>query len=143
MKASIMEGLDVRIALEMSESVAYKILDYDNTKVIKELQNSKDKRMFVYNKSLGMLGNNVVGNIIHLKQEEIQPTLSKIINKLDKHLVLQPILVKSEEKKEEEVVEVKERAKSTYESKYGTSGEDDGLSRLEKMGFTPNYGGVE
>ena len=143
MKSSIMEGLDVRIALQMSESVASKILDYDNTKIIKELKN-KNNLMFVYNNYLGMVGSNLVGNIIHLKEDTIQPIIMDRINQLDKNLVLKPMIVKSKEIKEELVEHIEvSTPHNSKKSKYSTSAEDAILARLEEMGISSESGGVE
>jgi hypothetical protein len=62
----------------------------------------------------------------------------------EERLILKPVIVRSEEKVEEEVVEDVEvsRPYDDVKNTYGVNEDDDVLARLADMGIKPDEGGV-
>jgi len=134
----LMGQITLRVSFKLTDpSDSETIFTYGNTEAL-----NLEKYELIYNNNAGNKRDNLLCRAN--PPLDIKSVIDDVLFLREERLILKPVIVKSKEKKEEEVVEVKERAKSTFKSKFGTSAEDDMLAKIEKeRGITPNYGGVE
>ncbi len=134
--------IDRELMGQITLRISYKLTDPSDSEAIFTYGNTEalnlEKYELIYNKNSGNKRDNILCRAN--PPANIKTVIEDVLFLRDERLILKPVIVKSEDRAEE-VKEVKQRSKSTYESVYGTSGEDYVLSQLEKMGFTPNYGG--
>ena len=135
--------IDRELMGQITLRISYKLTDPSDSEAIFTYGNTEalnlEKYELIYNKNSGNKRDNILCRAN--PPANIKSVIEDVLFLRDKRLILKPVIVKSEDRAEE-VKEVKQRYKSTYESKYSTREEDDILARYEEFKKTSENGGV-
>jgi len=132
----LMGQITLRISYKLSDpSDSEAIFTYGNTEAL-----NLEKYELIYNNNAGNKKDNVLCRVN--PPVDIKTVIEDVLFLREKRLILKPVIVRSEEIKEE-VVEVKSSETITNtKNSYDLNEEDDILARLADMGIKPDNGGV-
>jgi len=127
--------------------ISYKLTDPSDSEAIFTYGNTEalnlEKYELIYNNNAGNKKDNVLCRVN--PPVDIKSVIEDVLFLREERLILKPVIVKSEERVEEEVVEDIEVSKpvDSLKSNYNVDAEDDILARLEKEKGISVDGGVK
>jgi len=136
--------IDRELMGQITLRISYKLTDPSDSEAIFTYGNTEalnvEKYELIYNNNAGNKKDNVLCRVN--PPVDIKTVIEDVLFLREERLILKPVIVRSEEIKEE-VVEVKSsEAITNTKNSYGLNEEDDVLARLADMGIKPD-GGVE
>ena len=138
--------IDRELMGQITLRISYKLTDPSDSEAIFTYGNTEalnlEKYELIYNNNAGNKKDNVLCRVN--PPVNIKSVIEDVLFLREERLILKPVIVKSKERDEEEVVEDIEVSKpmDSVKSKYNVDEEDDMLARLEEMGIRVD-GGVE
>ena len=139
--------IDRELMGQITLRISYKLTDPSDSEAIFTYGNTEalnlEKYELIYNNNAGNKKNNLFCRAN--PPVDIKSVIDDVLFLRDERLILKPVIVKSEERVEEKVVEDIEVSVplNSMKSKYSTDDEDDILAKLSKKGIVPDNGGVE
>ncbi|CAA6809154.1 MAG: Cell division protein FtsK [uncultured Sulfurovum sp.] len=130
--------IDRELMGQITLRISYKLTDPSDSESIFTYGNIEalnlEKYELIYNNNAGNKKDNVLCRVN--SPVDINSVLEDVLFMREEALILKPVIVQSEEDREEDVINIKEeKLEVHYESKYSTSLEDENLKKLEAMGI--------
>jgi len=138
--------IDRELMGQITLRISYKLTDPSDSEAIFTYGNTEalnlEKYELIYNKNAGNRKDNILCRVN--PPVDIKSVIDDVLFLREERLILKPVIVRSEERVEEKVVEDIEVSKpmDSLKSNYNVDAEDDILARLEEMGISVD-GGVE
>jgi Cdc6-like AAA superfamily ATPase len=138
--------IDKELMGQITLRISYKLTDPSDSEAIFTYGNTEalnlEKYELIYNNNAGNKKDNVLCRVN--PPVDIKSVIEDVLFLREERLILKPVIVRSEEKVEEEVIEDIEvsRPFNDVKNTYGVNEEDDVLARLADMGIKPDDGGV-
>lgn len=139
--------IDRELMGQITLRISYKLTDPSDSEAIFIYGNTEalnlEKYELIYNNNAGNKKDNVLCRVN--PPVDIESVIEDVLFLREERLILKPVIVRSENEVEKEVVETIENLKPIDDMKnsYGTNEEDDMLAKLSKVGIIPEGGGLE